>query len=92
MANSLRAKLSKLRHDGHITEIEYQAFVKKMDGHDREIRNKAVDECYMKAKTMMEELAYQSQGRRNGKTHRLYCMQALEFLRQVAKELEGGAE
>ena len=56
----------------------------------RNARNKAIDECHMKAKTMMEELAYQSQGRRNGKTHRLYCMQALEFLRQVAKELKGG--
>lgn len=51
--------------------------------------NKAIDDCYMKAKTMMEELAYQNQGRRNGKTHRLYCMQALEFLRQVAEELKG---
>jgi hypothetical protein len=37
MANSLRAKLSKLRHDGHITDAEYQAFIKKMDGHDMEI-------------------------------------------------------
>ncbi len=44
MANSLRAKLSKLRHDGHITDAEYQAFIKKMDGHDREIRNKVIDE------------------------------------------------
>ena len=44
MANSLRAKLSKLRHDGHITDAEYQAFIKKLDGHDREIRNKAIDE------------------------------------------------
>ena len=37
MANSLRAKLSKLRHDGHITDAEYQAFIKKMEGHDMEI-------------------------------------------------------
>lgn len=44
MANSLRAKLSKLRYDGHITDAEYQAFIKKMDGHDREIRAKAIDE------------------------------------------------
>ena len=44
MANSLRAKLSKLRHDGHITDAEYQAFIKKMDGHDVEIRNKAIDD------------------------------------------------
>lgn len=44
MANSLRAKLSKLRHDGHITDAEYQAFIKKMDGHDRGIRANAIDE------------------------------------------------
>lgn len=50
MANSLRAKLSKLRHDGHITNIEYQEFLKKIDGHDREIRNKAIDEFAEKLK------------------------------------------
>lgn len=44
MSNSLRAKLSKLRHDRHITVVEYQEFIKKLDGHDREIRNKAIDE------------------------------------------------
>ena len=44
MANSLRAKLSKLRHDGHITDAEYKEFIKKLDGHDRELRNKAIDE------------------------------------------------
>ena len=49
----------------------------------------AIDECYMKAKTMMEELSYKYRGRRNGKTHRVYCIQALEFLRQVAKEMKG---
>ena len=52
-------------------------------------RNKAIYECYMKAKTMMEELAYQNQGRRNGKIHRMYCMQALDFLRQVAEQMKG---
>lgn len=44
MANSLRAKLSKLRHDGHITDAEYNAFIKKMDGHEQEIRAKTIDE------------------------------------------------
>ena len=37
MANSLRAKLSKLRHDGNITDAEYQKLIKKLDGHDAEI-------------------------------------------------------
>ena len=49
MANSLRAKLSKLRHDGHITDNEYQAFLKKIDGHDREIYNKAIDDFFDEA-------------------------------------------
>lgn len=48
MANSLRAKLSKLRHDGHITEEEYQAFIKKLDGHDKQIRAAGIDECIEK--------------------------------------------
>lgn len=48
MANSLRAKLSKLRHDGNITDTEYQALIKKLDGHDTENRAKAIDEFYNK--------------------------------------------
>ena len=44
MANSLRSKLSKLRHDRHISEEEYQAFIKKLDGHDKQIRAEAIDE------------------------------------------------
>ena len=44
MANSLRAKISKLRHNGHITDAEHQELLKKLDGHDRELRSKVVDE------------------------------------------------
>lgn len=43
MANSLRAKLSKLRHDGHITNTEYMEFMKKLDGHDRVMQEKVID-------------------------------------------------
>lgn len=51
MSNSLRAKLSKLRHDGHITDAEYQAFVKKMDGHDRVIYDKGYSKGYAEGKS-----------------------------------------
>lgn len=44
MANSLRAKLSKLRHDGNITNAEYDELIKKLNGHDRENKNKIIDE------------------------------------------------
>lgn len=38
MANSLRAKISKLRHDGKISDSEYQELIKKLDGHDAKVR------------------------------------------------------
>ena len=44
MPKSLRAKLSKLRHDEHITDAECQELKKKLDGHDREFRKMAIDE------------------------------------------------
>jgi len=53
MANSLRAKLSKLRHDGNITDDEYKKLVAKLDGHDKEIRAKAIDEF---AEKLLEEV------------------------------------
>ena len=55
MANSLRAKLSKLRHDRHITDAEYKEFIKKLDGHDRELKNNAIDEF---AERITEACAY----------------------------------
>ena len=44
MANSLRAKLRKLKHDGYLTDTQCQELVNKLDGHDRELRNKVIDE------------------------------------------------
>ena len=49
MANSLRAKISKLRHDGNISDSEYQELIKKLDGHDAKVREDAI-------KTIDEEL------------------------------------
>lgn len=45
MSNSLRAKLSKLRYKGEITQEEYSELIKKLDGHDKQIWNDAIDEC-----------------------------------------------
>jgi hypothetical protein len=50
MANSLRAKIKKLRHNGNITVAEYHELIKKLDGHDREARNKTIDEFAEKMK------------------------------------------
>lgn len=44
MANSLRAKLSKLRYERNITDTEYQELIKKLDGHDKQIRVDVIEE------------------------------------------------
>ena len=43
MAKSLKSKLSKLRHDGNITNEEYKQFIDKLDGNDKELWNNAID-------------------------------------------------
>lgn len=43
MANSLRAKLSKLRYERNITEEEYNELIKKLNGYDKGITD-ALDE------------------------------------------------
>ena len=69
MSNSLRVKLSKLRYKGQISTQEYNELISKLEGHDREIRNKAIDEVVKiyKSKTSMEnklidEIAEQLKG------------------------------
>ena len=32
-------------HKGQISQEEYDAVIKKLDGHDKQIRNDAIDEC-----------------------------------------------
>ena len=54
MANSLRAKISKLRHDGKISDSEYQELIKKLYGHDKQTRADAIDECIAKIDTLKQ--------------------------------------
>ncbi len=44
MPLSLKTMLKKFAHKGQITQEEYDALIKKLDGHDKEIRNNAIDE------------------------------------------------
>ena len=50
MPNSLRVKLKKLYYKGNIATKEYDELIHKLDGHDREIRNKTIDEFVKKLK------------------------------------------
>lgn len=44
MANSLRTKIKKLYHDRKITEEDMKELIVKLDGHDRELYNNAIDD------------------------------------------------
>jgi len=44
MPLSLKSHLKKFAHKGQITQEEYDALIKKLEGHDKEIRSNAIDE------------------------------------------------
>lgn len=44
MANSLRSKIKKLYHDNNISEKMCNELLEKLEGHDRELRAKTIDE------------------------------------------------
>ena len=44
MANSLRSKIKKLCHDNNISEKMCNELLEKLEGHDRELRAKVIDE------------------------------------------------
>ena len=56
MPKSLKVMIKKLAHDGKITEEEYNDMIKKLDGHDAEVYDKAYNSGY----TEGYELGYAS--------------------------------
>ena len=56
MPNSLRVKLKKLYYKGNLATEEYYELIHKLDGHDREIRNKTIDEFVQEVKTAVTEM------------------------------------
>lgn len=44
MPMSLKVQLKKFVHKGQITQEEYNALINKIDGHDREMKAKIIDE------------------------------------------------
>lgn len=46
MANSLRSKIKKLCHDNNISEKMCNELLEKLEGHDRELRAKVIDEFF----------------------------------------------
>ena len=54
MPMSLKVMLKKFVHKGQITQEEYDALIKKLEGHDKENRSNAIDEF---AEMLCEELS-----------------------------------
>lgn len=44
MPISLKCKLKKLNHDGSLTNEEYEDLLKKLDGHDKQIREEVIQD------------------------------------------------
>ena len=92
MANSLRSKLSKLRHDGNISDNMYHELLNKLNGHDRELRAKTIDEfaeairgiCYKYPIGTDADTNEPLYGHEDGTWHNL--------LDDVAEQMKGGAE
>lgn len=47
---SLKVMLKKFVHKGQITQEEYDALIKKLEGHDKEVRAKAIEDFAEKVK------------------------------------------
>ncbi len=60
MPKSLKVMIKKLAHDGKITEEEYNDLIKKLDGHDEEVYDKAYDNGHEVGYELGYELGYAS--------------------------------
>ena len=58
MPNSLRAKISKLRHKGEITQEEYSELINKLNGHDSELLDKVADMVLSLPKKYIDNFDY----------------------------------
>ena len=72
MPNSLRTKIKKLCHDSKITEEDMKELIVKLDGHDRELYNKAIDD--IKEKLMQNGF--------------IYTQHALDVFNEIAEQLK----
>lgn len=86
MPKSLKCKLSSLRYKRLLTDEEYHEIIKKLDGHDREIRNKAIDEFAEKLCTDVESFTAEVNGM---KADLLTLDYFNEFVFEIAEQLKG---
>lgn len=80
MANSLRSKIKKLRHSNNISEQMCNELLEKLEGHDRELQNKVIDEFVEN----MEEWNNNIKSIRNEE-----AFFTIEDIRKVAEQMKG---
>jgi hypothetical protein len=91
MPKSLKCKLSSLRYKRLLTDEEYKELIQKLEGHDREIRNKAIDEFAEKTCDKLCELSCTTTV--NGLCVDILTLDnAVEEVCEIAERLKGGVE
>lgn len=81
MANSLRAKIKKLYHDRKITDGDMRELIVKLDGHDKELYNKAIDD-------FVEKIQWEYENGCGITQRQIYFLKAVS--NQVAEQLKAG--
>lgn len=93
MANSLRVKLKKLCHDGKIEQSELDVLLSKLDGHDQQIRNEAIQIFaeWLEKMDYLNEVNVEYDYEENGYEVCLGLTKD-DVLSQYEEHLKGGAE
>lgn len=83
MANSLRSKIKKLCHDNNISEKMCNELLEKLEGHDRELRAKVIDEFVANAEKWNNNI--KSIRNEDG-------FFTIENIRDIAEQVKAGGE
>ena len=86
MPNSLKSRLSSLRYKRLLTDEEYKELIKKLDGHDAEIRNKAIDDFLHNAESKITDVILQHQGQLDFASGLAVANRMLE---EIAEQMKG---
>ena len=85
MPNSLRTKIKKLFHDSKITEEDMKKLIVKLDGHDKELYNKAID-------NFVKEICKMIVQSENNGNYRFYAVEIKQAIADLAEKLKAGGE
>lgn len=88
MPKSLKCKLSSLRYKRLLTDEEYKELIQKLEGHDREIRNKAIDEFAERMKNHLNQFDFWKYGITDGRNYEARNYD--HMIDGIAEQMKGG--